>query len=109
LAVARTGSGAMDIGTFAMVFALTGLIALNVWNLTNRLLDFFDQSGTLAEAIALVTAPHEITDAPNAGPLVVRAGTIRFENVTYAHPDGSVLFDGLDLHIAAGERVALVG
>jgi len=31
-----------DLGSFTLVFALSGLIAMNVWNLSNRMLDFFD-------------------------------------------------------------------
>ena len=34
---------------------------------------------------------------------------IRCEALTYAYPDGTVALDGLDLAIAAGERVAIMG
>jgi ATP-binding cassette subfamily B protein len=98
-----------DLGSFTLVFALSGLIAMNVWNLSNRMLDFFDHMGTLTEAIELVTQPHEITDRPDARPLNVTAGRIDIEQVSFAHPDGLTLFDQLDLHIRAGEKVALVG
>ena len=33
------------------------------------MLDYFEQLGTLAEALELVTQDHEITDAPAANPL----------------------------------------
>jgi ATP-binding cassette subfamily B protein len=98
-----------DLGSFTLVFALSGLIAMNVWNLSNRMLDFFDHMGTLTEAIELVTQAHEITDAAGARPLVVTAGRIDVEQVSFAHPDGLTLFDHLDLSIRAGEKVALVG
>jgi ATP-binding cassette subfamily B protein len=98
-----------DLGSFTLVFSLSGLIAMNVWNLSNRMLDFFDNMGTLTEAIELVTQPHEITDPPGARPLVVTAGRIDVEDVSFAHPDGLILFDHLTLNIRAGEKVALVG
>jgi ATP-binding cassette subfamily B protein len=98
-----------DLGSFTLVFALSGLIAMNVWNLSNRMLDFFDHMGTLTEAIELVTQPHEIVDAPGARPLVVTGGRIDLEDVSFAHPDGLTLFDHLTLSIRAGEKVALVG
>ncbi len=81
----------------------------HVWNLSNRMLDFFDHMGTLTEAIELVTQPHEIVDAAGARPLVVSAGRIDVEHVHFAHPDGLTLFDDLHLTIGAGEKVALVG
>ncbi len=98
-----------DLGSFTLVLALSSLIAMNVWNLSNRMLDFFDSMGTLTEAIELVTQPHEITDRPGARPLVVTAGRIDVEQVSFAHPDGLTLFDRLSLGIRAGEKVALVG
>ena len=98
-----------DLGSFTLVFSLSGLIAMNVWNLSNRMLDFFDNMGTLTEAIELVTQPHEIVDRPDARPLVVTAGRIDVEDVCFAHPDGLTLFDHLTLRIRAGEKVALVG
>lgn len=51
-----------------------------------------------------------IVDRPDAAPLRVAAGTIRFEAVRF-HYRGHErpLFDDLDVTIASGERVALVG
>lgn len=109
LALQATLAGELDLGSFAMVFALSNFIAINVWNLSNRLLDFFEQIGTLTEAIELVTQPHEIVDHARARPLSVTSGAIAFRAVSYTHPDGTQLFDRLDLEVAAGEKVALVG
>jgi ATP-binding cassette, subfamily B, bacterial len=92
-----------------LVFTLSNFIAINVWNLSNRMLDFFEQIGTLTEAIELVTQPHEIVDRPGARPLAVSHGALALRDVSYAHPDGSQLFDKLNLEVAAGEKVALVG
>ena len=102
-------AGRSDLGSFTLVFSLSGLIAMNVWNLSNRMLDFFDNMGNLTEAIELVTQPHEITDRPGARPLALTSGRIDIEDVSFAHPDGLTLFDRLNLTIGAGEKVALVG
>ncbi|MGE0116468.1 MAG: ABC transporter ATP-binding protein [Dongiaceae bacterium] len=109
LALRATLAGELDLGSFTLVFTLSNFIALSVWNLSNRMLDFFEQIGTLTEAIELVTQPHEITDRPEARPLVVTQGAIAFRDVSFAHPDGTQLFDRLQLDIAPGEKVALVG
>jgi ATP-binding cassette subfamily B protein len=109
LALRATLAGRLDLGSFTLVFTLSNFIAINVWNLSNRMLDFFEQIGTLTEAIDLVTQPHEIVDRPDARPLIVGPGAIAFREVSYAHPDGSQLFDKLNLDVAAGEKVALVG
>jgi ATP-binding cassette subfamily B protein len=109
LAVRDTLAGRLDLGSFTLVFTLSNFIAINVWNLSNRMLDFFEQIGTLTEAIELVTQPHEIVDRPGARPLLMTRGAIAFRDVTYGHPDGTQLFEGLNLAIAPGEKVALVG
>jgi ATP-binding cassette subfamily B protein len=109
LALQRTLAGALDLGSFTMVFTLANFISINVWNLSNRTLDFFEQTGTLTEALELVTQPHEIVDRPDARPLVVGSGGIAFRDVSFAHPDGVALFRHLNLEIAPGEKVALVG
>ena len=102
-------SGAINVGAFAMIFFLTNQIARSVQELSYRMLDYFEQMGTLAEALSLVSAKHEIVDAPGAQPLVVRAGGIAFEHVRFAHAEGTLVFDDLNLNIAPGEKVGLVG
>ena len=102
-------SGAITVGAFAMIFFLTNQVIRSVQELSYRLLDYFEQLGTLAEALELVSQRHEIVDAPNANPLVVREGAIRYENIKFAHPDGLQVFEDLNLLIRPGEKVGLVG
>jgi ATP-binding cassette subfamily B protein len=109
LAMRDTLAGVITIGAFTMVFFLTTTIARAVQELSYRMLDFFEQLGTLAEALELVTQPHEIVDKPGAKPLAVGAGEIAFENISFAHADGHPVFQGLNLRIKAGEKVGLVG
>jgi ATP-binding cassette subfamily B protein len=56
----------------------------------------------------LLDQPPAIADAPDAVDLPDGGGDIRFSNVTFGYGAAPVLND-FDLHIKAGERVALVG
>ena len=58
---------------------------------------------------ALLSRPPEIEDRPGAPPLQVRAGTIRFENVTFAYESARPILKGLSFDVAAGHTVAIVG
>jgi ATP-binding cassette subfamily B protein len=92
-----------------MVYFLTLTIARGVQELSYRMLDYFEQVGTLAEALELVSAPHEIEDVPGALPLQVKDGAISFEHVCFGHADGHMVFDDLTLDIKPGQKVGLVG
>ncbi|MEJ0042706.1 MAG: ABC transporter ATP-binding protein [Rhizomicrobium sp.] len=102
-------AGAISLGAFTMIYLLANQIARGVQELSFRMLDYFEQLGTLAEALDLVSAPHEIVDSPDARPLAVARGHIRFENVSFRHPNGYQVFENLNLDIQPGERVGLVG
>jgi len=102
-------AGAISLGAFTMIYLLANQIARGVQELSFRMLDYFEQLGTLAEALDLVSAPHEIVDAADARALVVGKGHIRFENVSFRHPNGFQVFENLNLDIPPGERVGLVG
>lgn len=109
MAVTDAVSGAITLGAFTMIFFLGNMIARSVQELSFRMLDFFEQLGTLDEALALVTQPHEIVDAPDAVPLNVTKGEIAFRGVTFAHGDGHPVFQDLNLVIKPGQKVGLVG
>jgi ATP-binding cassette, subfamily B, bacterial MsbA len=50
-----------------------------------------------------------IKDAPQARPLAVKGGEIRFQDVIFTYANGNEALNGVSLIIPAGKRVALVG
>ncbi len=58
---------------------------------------------------SLLARKPEIEDRPGARPLQVRAGTIRFENVSFAYDAARPILKDLSFDVAAGHRVAIVG
>jgi ATP-binding cassette subfamily B protein len=58
---------------------------------------------------SLLSRHPEIEDRPGARPLQVRAGTIRFDNVTFAYEPARPILKGLSFDVAAGHTVAIVG
>ena len=57
----------------------------------------------------LLDLPPAIADAPGAVELPPLRGEITFAGVHFSYGDGPPVLRGFDLHIAAGERVAIVG
>lgn len=75
-----------------------------------RLAAKFSRAGVSAQRVAeILDLQPEIEDAPDAIELLRPSGEIVFENVSFAYAGGKPVLDGLNLRIAAGERVALVG
>jgi ATP-binding cassette subfamily B protein len=58
---------------------------------------------------SLLARKPEITDNSGAPPLQVRAGTIRFENVSFAYEPARPILANLSFDVAAGHTVAIVG
>jgi ABC-type multidrug transport system fused ATPase/permease subunit len=53
--------------------------------------------------------PEEVRDRPGATPLPAGEGHVRFENVGFAYGTGRPVLEDVDLEVAAGLTVALIG
>ncbi|TPE60220.1 ATP-binding cassette domain-containing protein [Sandaracinobacter neustonicus] len=63
----------------------------------------------MAAMFALIDSETEIVDAPNAQPLAVKAGEIRFEEVRFAYEPERRILNGISFTVPAGTRTAIVG
>jgi ATP-binding cassette subfamily B protein len=63
----------------------------------------------LERIFQLLDLPPAIADAPDAVDLPELRGDISFSNVHFRYGDADPVIQGVDLHIAPGERVAIVG
>ncbi|MGH6678089.1 MAG: ATP-binding cassette domain-containing protein, partial [Bradyrhizobium sp.] len=57
----------------------------------------------------VLARPAEIRDAPDAKPLVVSAGSLRFEDVRFSYDPDRPILKGLNFEVPAGKTVAIVG
>ena len=56
-----------------------------------------------------LTPPHQLTDRQGAGTLAVTQGGIRFDNVSFAYGREIGGVSGIDLTVAPGEKLGIVG
>jgi ATP-binding cassette, subfamily B, bacterial len=63
----------------------------------------------IAESIEVIGEMHSVVDRPGARSAHHLRGSIRFEQVDFAHPGGKRVFRDFNLAIAPGERVGVVG
>lgn len=99
----QTTVGAVAAAT-AMALRLNGLSHWLLWQSAT----LFENVGTVKDGINTLAKTHTVLDAPDAVPLQVSQGEIRFERVDFAYRD-KLLFQNLDLHIKPGEKIGLVG
>jgi ATP-binding cassette subfamily B protein len=57
----------------------------------------------------LLGRPQEVKDKPDAKPLVVNGGEIRFDNVIFAYDPERIVLKGISFTVPAGKTVAVVG
>jgi subfamily B ATP-binding cassette protein MsbA len=99
----------MTPGT-TMVFIMAMVMAGNAINQAARVVMALSRGEASAtRTLELLDEIPEIQDSPDAQALTALEGDIRFENVTFAYEPDRPVLRGMDLHIAPGEKVALVG
>ena len=95
----------------AMSLRLNGISHWVMWEMTT----LYEQVGTVQDGINTLTTHNKIIDVPDARPLQVSQGEIKFEAVNFNYdrklqnPNQNILLKNLNLHIKAGEKVGLVG
>lgn len=63
----------------------------------------------LEKLYGLLNMKPEVADAPNAKPLVVKGGAVRFENVSFTHDARSAGLSGVSFEARPGAKIAIVG
>ena len=108
-AIADTRAGLMTVGEFTMVCSLGMHVLMMVRMFGARMVDFFGEYGALRDGIELLMRSHDLIDHLDAPKLMVDKGGIEFKNIAFTYPDGTRVFDALNLSINPGEKVGLVG
>ena len=100
----QVGVGAVATAT-AMALRVNGLSQYIMWE-SARL---FENIGTVSDGMGTLSKPHTILDKPQALPLKVAQGEIKFEHVDFSYEAGKPLLNGFNLNIKPGEKVGLIG
>jgi len=101
----EVGVGAVAAAT-AMALRLNGMSHWIMWEMAG----LFENVGTVQDGINTLSQQHRVVDQPNAPPLQVPHGEVRFDAVTFAYSGSAqpVIRD-LNLVIRPGEKLGLVG
>ena len=102
----REGLSVEDIVSFLLYLSLFYAPVAGLANL----LENMQQSMAGAERVmAILDAPQEITDKPDAEDLMDVQGDIKFDHVSFSYEEGSPVLDDVSFHCEPGKMLALVG
>ncbi|MCU9837246.1 ABC transporter ATP-binding protein/permease [Ruegeria sp. WL0004] len=108
-AIALWMQGQASVGVVAAASALTlRLNAMTGWIMW-ALTSFFRQLGVVAEGMQTIAQPIDLVDAPGAAPLRLTEGRIELQQLSHHYGRGAGGLDRIDLTIAPGEKIGLIG
>ncbi|MGM4894499.1 ABC transporter ATP-binding protein [Tardiphaga sp. 709] len=101
--------GGASTGDVVLICTLGLSILHATRDLAVALVDVTQHVARLSEALSTLLVPHELSDHPEAEPLVKSGAAIAFNNISFRYPGGLQVFDKFTLRLNAGQRVGLVG
>lgn len=105
----RIAAGTNTLGDLLGIIGLIGVASPEVRALGS--ISAVAQEGAAAadRVYEIVDAPARVRDRADAIDMHKVRGTISFDNVVFAYPDGTEALKGLSFDVEAGETVAIVG
>src|SRR5438445_7522727 len=101
--------GDVSIGTLVAFLGYLTNFFDPVQQLSQLYNTFLSAVAALDKITDVLDEEPEVEDAPGAGPLGEIAGHVSFEGVRFSYGTGAEVLHGIDLDVAAGTTVALVG
>ncbi|MCZ8143050.1 MAG: ABC transporter ATP-binding protein/permease [Acetobacteraceae bacterium] len=101
--------GSMSIGDLVMVntYLIQLYQPLNILGFAYR--EIKQGLTDMEQMFALLDVPAEVRDAPNAVPLALGAGEIRFEDVRFGYRPDREILKGVSFTVPPGRMLAIVG
>ncbi|WP_417686535.1 ABC transporter ATP-binding protein [Roseibium sp.] len=96
------GDVAIAVG---LVLRLQGMSQWILWEVSG----LFENVGTVQDGIATISRERDVTDVPQAKPLAVSRGEIRFEGIGFHYGKETGVIEDLSLKIRPGEKIGLIG
>ena len=109
LGALRVMGGTLTIGALTVFLSYLRDLYQPLLSLSQNVAEIGTARAGLDRVFSVLDTELDVKDAPDAVSLPPVTGEIRFENVSFAYDDGRPVLRDVDLRIAPGEHVALVG
>jgi ATP-binding cassette subfamily B protein len=105
--------GSLSVGSLLVVLSYLTALYAPLASLSYLSVGFAGASAGARRVFEILDTQQEIQDSRGARPLADlpprQAGSLRFDNVTFAYQPGRPVLRGINLQIDSGETIALVG
>jgi ABC-type multidrug transport system fused ATPase/permease subunit len=101
--------GQLTPGSFSAVFLYLGMLVMPLRSLGMWIGQAQRATASGERIFQVMDEPEEIADRTQARELEPGPGAISFESVAFEYLPGRPILEGIDLEIAAGKRIALIG
>lgn len=101
--------GAMTIGTLVAILAYHARLLGPVQSILSVHTSLVTGAVSLGRVFELLDTPIEVSDRPDAAPLVEAQGAITFKAVNFRYDAETPVLDNVSFHVPAGSICAIVG
>lgn len=113
LMIQKWQSGSFQVGEFVLFQSIMIMLIQRLWEFGRNFRNFFTALADASEMAEIFRQTDLEIDKPTAQIRTIPHGAIKFENVVFSYHAENYgippLFNNFNLHIKAGEKVALVG
>jgi ABC-type multidrug transport system fused ATPase/permease subunit len=102
-------SGELSVGGFVAFNLYLGLLVVPLRSLGMWIGQAQRATASGERIFQVIDEPEEVTDRPGAGELPPGGGHIRFEGVGFEYMPRRPVLEGIDLDVAPGQTIALIG
>ena len=103
------GGGIIAFGTILAMSQYLNRFWQPITNLANIYNSFVNNMAYLERIFETMDEPVVVDDKPGATTLPPITGEVSFEHINFGYEEGQTVLENMDLHVKAGESVALVG
>ena len=102
-------SGNLTVGGFIAFNLYLGMLIMPLRSLGMWIGQAQRATASGERIFQVMDEPEEIADRPDAGELPAGGGDLRFEGVGFEYMEGRPVLQSIDLEVAAGKTIALIG